>query len=101
MEGESMKNPTEAGLPYYWAIRTVEKKKEHLLYVYAKAITVESGHLLLWRQKEGEQRELYRGFAPGTWLEFYSASCLNGDQIGEQHDIDVATGKDAREEMSI
>jgi hypothetical protein len=89
-----MKNAVEAGLPFYWGVRVLKRKKEHLLYLYAKEITVESGHLLLWKQKEDMPRELHRGFAPGTWIEFFAASSLDGDEIGEEHDYDE-TGKDA------
>lgn len=88
--------PEEWGVNFYFGVRILRNKKRRLLYVYADKVTVEEGNLLLWRKKPNESPQVYRAFAPGSWLEFFAASCMDGDEMAEEHDYDEATGKDDR-----
>lgn len=88
--------PQEWGVGFYFGVRILRNKKPRLLYVYAERVTVEGGNLLLWRKKGDDAPQIYRAFAPGAWVEFFAASCIDGDEMAEEHDYDETTGKDAR-----
>lgn len=87
----------------YWGVRIVRNKKPRTLYVYADQIKIENGDLLLLGHLKNEMNGetnpggfLYRAFARGSWLDVFAASCMDGTECGEEHDIDDGTGNDAR-----
>jgi hypothetical protein len=83
---------------YFWGVRIVRNKKRRLLNFYADKIEVRDGDLLLFGHMtdQPEGSFLYRSLARGTWFDVFAASCLDGSECGEDHDIDEATGEDAR-----
>lgn len=83
---------------YYFGVRITRDKVSRILNVYADEIRIENGDLLLFghRRDEPPATFLYRAFARGTWQDVHSASCMDGSELGEDHDVDVATGKDLR-----
>jgi hypothetical protein len=87
----------------YWGVRIVRNKESRTLHVYADEIRIQDGDLLLLGHLQNEANGptepasfLYRSFARGTWTDVYSASCLDGNEIGEEHDVNDKTGQDAR-----
>jgi hypothetical protein len=81
---------------YYWGIRILRAKKRRTLNVFADEIKVQDGDLLLYGHLSDGAKYLYRAFARGEWLDVFAASCLSGEEINEDHDIDDGTGVDAR-----
>lgn len=83
----------------YYGVRIVRAKKNRTVNFYADEIRVENGDLLLIAldEKHDGKEVVYRAFARGTWQDVYSANCMDGSEVGEEHDIDVATGEDARQ----
>ena len=87
----------------YWGVRIIRNKKPRTLYVYADEIKVQDGDLLLFGHLNNESNGptapggfLFRSFARGAWQDVFAASCLDGNECSESHDIDTATGEDAR-----
>lgn len=85
----------------YWGIRILRNKKPRTLYVYADQIRIQDGDLVLFGHWNGKEPStcVLRSLARGTWLDVFAASCLDGNEISEQHDIDDKTGEDARTGM--
>jgi hypothetical protein len=79
---------------FYYGIRLKRGNTNRLIYVDADQIRVENGTLLLCSDNNGTQ-VVYRAFAAGAWNEIFSADWSNGDELGEERDIDEATNKDA------
>lgn len=86
------------GGEHYFGVRILRGKKPRTVYFYADEIRVQDGDLLLIArdEKQGGKEVLYRAFSSGTWQDVFSADTLDGDEVGEEHDYDEATGKDAR-----
>jgi hypothetical protein len=80
----------------YFGARILRGKQRRKIFFHASYIRVESGDLLLFRTREGGEEYLYRALARGTWQDVFSADGFNGDELHEEHDVDEATGKDAR-----
>ena len=73
----------------YFKIRTLVpaldkpgKKEAHEIHVYASTFEIAEGHLLLY----DKNNIIYRAFAPGTWAEIASISCMNGNEMFEDRD---------------
>jgi len=81
-------------LKFYYGVRIVRGKKLRTIYFFADGIRVENGDLLL--MDERSTPKIHRAFARGTWLDVFSASCLDWSEVHEEHDYDDTTGKDAR-----
>ena len=64
---------------YYWCIKSNQSENGEI-YAYADAVKVEDGHLLLYRDKDGEL-EPTLAFAPGSWAVFYAASVMDGSAV--------------------
>lgn len=92
-----MANPEKVG-QYYWGVRIVRGKKNRDIHFHADKIEIRDGDLLLWGHLHDEPASsfLYRVFARGTWQDVFAANVFDGTEIGEEHDVDVATGVDAR-----
>ena len=84
----------------YWGIRIKRGNKPRTLYVHADKIQIQDGDLLLYGHMNSESKEeggfLFRVFARGSWQDVFAASCMDGSECSESHDIDDVTGKDGR-----
>lgn len=80
----------------YFGARILRGKQRRMILFHASHIKVENGDLLLFRTRENGEEYLYRALARGTWQDVFAADGFHGDELHEEHDVDEATGKDAR-----
>jgi hypothetical protein len=85
----------EKCLKYYFGVRILRNKKRRKIMFSADRIRIENGDLLLIEERNGRE-EVFRAFARGTWFDVYAASCMDGTEVYEDHDVDEETGKDLR-----
>jgi hypothetical protein len=82
----------------FWGVRILRAKRNRTLHVYADEVRIQDGDLLLLgHMKDGAPSSfLLRSFARGTWTDIFAASCLDGCELSEEHDVDDVTGRDDR-----
>ena len=84
---------TTEHLRYYFGARITRAGKRRKIYFSADSIRVENGDLLMMREQDGKE-SVFRALARGTWQDVFAASCLDGMEVYEEHDMDEK-GKDA------
>ncbi len=63
---------------YYWMILRTSGDD---VYVYADRVEVNSGSIVFYSTLRGGEEIPTAVFAPGTWADFYAASCLDGAPV--------------------
>lgn len=73
--------------PCFWTVVVLHNgKPSRVVAMHAKRMEVmPSGALCLF----ATDGLLLRAFAPGTWADAYSTSCLNGDPMGFDQEVDL------------
>ncbi|HET9326426.1 MAG TPA: hypothetical protein VFQ05_06635 [Candidatus Eisenbacteria bacterium] len=76
-------NATDYG-SYYWCAILADTKRTEV-YVMADKATTDGGTLTFWQQREDKPDQPTVAFAPGKWLAFYAASCMDGHAVAVEH----------------
>jgi hypothetical protein len=72
----------------YWCVkvpRSVAKSGE--IYLYAKALDIQQGHLVAVAndRNDGTPRPPLFAMAPGRWIAYYGASVIDGSAVCVEH----------------